>query len=130
MRRFALPLMTIALIGAAVVFAQGQQPLTRKQIMETADKNRDGKIGRVEFLERMREAFFFVDANKDGVLTLEEYRRIEGADARGFARADRNKDGKLSIDEFLKAVTEDFDAADKNDDGVLDEEEVKAWIAD
>ncbi len=130
MRRFALPLMTIALISAAVVFAQGQQRLTRKQIMETADKNRDGKIGRVEFLERMREAFFFVDANKDGFLTLEEYQRIEGADARGFARADRNKDGKLSIDEFLKAVTEDFDAADKNDDGVLDEEEVKAWIAD
>jgi Ca2+-binding EF-hand superfamily protein len=129
MRRFALPLMTIALISATVVCAQGQQPLTRKQIMESADKNRDGKIGRVEFLERMREAFFFVDANKDGFLTLDEYQRIEGADSRGFARADRNKDGKLSIDEFLKAVTEDFDAADKNDDGVLEEEEVKAWIA-
>ncbi len=130
MRRFALPLMTIALISATVVFAQGQQPLTRKQIMESADKNRDGKIGRVEFLERMKEAFFFVDANKDGFLTLDEYQLIQGADPRRFARADRNKDGKLSIDEFLKAVTEDFDAADKNDDGVLDEEEVKAWIAD
>ena len=129
MRRFALPLMTMALISATVVFVQGQQPLTRKQIMETADKNKDGKIGRIEFLERMREAFFFVDTNKDGFLTLEEYQRIQGADARGFTRADRNKDGKLSIDEFLKAVTGDFDAADKNDDGVLDEEEVKAWIA-
>src|ERR671923_1138785 len=130
MRKFVWPFMAIALLSAPVVFAQGQQPLTRKQIMESADKNRDGKIGRVEFLERMREAFFFVDANKDGFLTLDEYQRIEGADSRGFARADRNKDGKLSIDEFLKAVTEDFDAADKNDDGVLDEKEVKAWIAD
>jgi hypothetical protein len=130
MRRFALSLMTIALIGAAVVFAQAQQPLTRKQIMESADKNRDGKIGRVEFRERMREAFFFVDRNKDGFLTLDEYQLIQGADSRRFTRADRNKDAKLSIDEFLKAVTEDFDAADKNDDGVLDEEEVKAWIAD
>ena len=129
MRQFALPLTAIVLLSACVVCAQGQQPLTRKQIMESADKNRDGKIGRVEFLERMREAFFFVDANKDGFLTLEEYQHIQGADPRGFARADRNKDGKLSIDEFLKAVTEDFDAADKNDDGVLDEEEVKAWIA-
>jgi hypothetical protein len=33
------------------------------------------------------------------------------------------------MDEFLKAITEDFDAADANDDGVLDDAEVKAWIA-
>jgi Ca2+-binding EF-hand superfamily protein len=130
MRRFALLLMTVALISATVVFAQGQQRLTRKQIMESADKNGDGKIGRVEFLERMREAFFFADNNKDGFLTLDEYQRIEGADPRGFARADRNKDGKLSLYEFLKAVNEDFDAADKNNDGLLEEEEIKAWIAD
>ena len=129
MRRFALLFMTIALISANGIVAHGQQPLTRKQIMESADKNRDGKIGRVEFLERMREAFFFVDANKDGFLTLDEYQRIEGADSRGFARADRNTDGKLSLDEFLKAITADFDAADRNDDGVLDDAEIKAWIA-
>jgi Ca2+-binding EF-hand superfamily protein len=129
MRRFALLLMTIALISANVAFVQGQQPLTRKQIMESADKNRDGKIGRIEFLNRMREAFFFVDVNKDGFLTIEEYQLIQGVDLRRFSAADRNKDGKLSLDEFLKAVSEDFDAADKNDDGVLEDEEVKAWIA-
>ena len=130
MRRFALVLMAVALIGADIAFAQSPQPLTRKQIMESADRNRDGKIGRIEFLNRMREAFFFVDVDKDGFLTVEEYRLIQGADLRRFAAADRNKDGKLSLDEFLKAVSGDFDAADKNDDGVLDEEEVKAWIAD
>jgi Ca2+-binding EF-hand superfamily protein len=130
MRRYALLLMVIALMSVNIVFAQNQPRLTRKQIMETADRNRDGKIGRVEFLERMREAFFFVDANKDGFLIIEEYQLIQGADPRRFARADRNKDGKLSLDEFLKAVSEDFDAADTNDDGVLEEGEVKAWIAD
>jgi hypothetical protein len=129
MRRYALLPIMIALMSINIVFAQNQPPLTRKQIMESADKNRDGKIGRVEFLERMREAFFFVDVNKDGFLTIEEYQLIQGADVRRFAAADRNKDGKLSIDEFLKATSGDFDAADKNDDGVLEEEEVKAWIA-
>lgn len=129
MRRFALLLMMIVWLCAQVVCAQSQQPLTRKQIMESADKNRDGKISRVEFLERMREAFFFVDGNKDGFLIIEEYQRIPGADPKRFARADRNKDGKLSMDEFLKSLSEDFDAADTNDDGVLEDEEVKAWIA-
>jgi len=33
------------------------------------------------------------------------------------------------MDEFLKSLSEDFDAADTNDDGVLEDEEVKAWIA-
>jgi Ca2+-binding EF-hand superfamily protein len=107
MRRFALLPMMIALISITVVLAQGH----------------------VEFLERMREAFFFVDVNKDGFLTMGEYQRIQGAAPGRFARVDRNNDGTLSIDEFLKAVTEDFDAADKNDDGLLDDEEVKAWIA-
>ncbi len=129
MRRYALLPMMIALMSITIVFAQNQPPLTRKQIMESADRNRDGKIGRIEFLNRMREAFFFVDVNKDGFLTIEEYQLIQGADLRRFAAADRNKDGKLSLDEFLKATSEDFDAADRNDDGVLEEEEVKAWIA-
>jgi len=66
----------------------------------------------------------------DGVLTLEEYQRLEGADPRGFARADRHYDGKLSLAEFLEAVNADFDAADTNHDGVLGDEEVRAWNAD
>jgi hypothetical protein len=129
MRRFALMLMMIVWFCAYIVCAQSQQPLTRKQIMESADKNEDSKISRVEFLERMKEAFFFVDGSKDGFLTIEEYQRLPGADSKRFARADRHKDGKLSMDKFLKSLSEDFDAADKNDDGVLEDEEVKAWIA-
>ena len=44
----------------------------------------------------------------------------------GGRRHDRSQ---LSMDEFLKSLSEDFDAADTNDDGVLEDEEVKAWIA-
>jgi Ca2+-binding EF-hand superfamily protein len=129
MRRIALLPIMIALMSADIVFAQRSQPLTRKQILESADINRDGRIGRVEFLERMKEAFFFIDTDKDGYVVIAEYQLIQVGDPKRFAAGDRNKDGKLTIDEFLKITSQDFDAADKNDDGVVDEEEMKDWIS-
>jgi Ca2+-binding EF-hand superfamily protein len=129
MRRVALLLMMIALMSVDIALAQGRQPLTRKQIIESADRNKDGRIGRVEFLERMKEAFFFIDNDKDGSVVVVEYQLIQVGDPKRFAAADRNRDGKLTLDEFLKAVSADFDDADRNDDGVIDEEEMKVWIA-
>jgi Ca2+-binding EF-hand superfamily protein len=129
MRTFAWLLTILALVSPNALFAQGQQPLTRQQIMASADRNHDGRIGRVEFLERMKEGFYFIDADKDGFVVIAEYRHIQGGDPKQFATADRNRDGKLSLDEFLKAVSRDFDDADKSDDGVLDEVEMRAWIA-
>jgi Ca2+-binding EF-hand superfamily protein len=129
MRRFALLLSVCTLLSVNVVFAQNQPQLTRRQIIASADVNKDGRIGRVEFLNRMKEAFFFIDTDKDGHVTIVEYQRsIQGADAGRFVAADRNKDGKVSMDELLKIISADFDTADKNDDGVLDEEEVRVWI--
>jgi Ca2+-binding EF-hand superfamily protein len=129
MRRVALLLMMIALMRVDIALGQGRQPLTRKQIIESADRNKDGRIGRVEFLERMKEAFFFIDNDTDGYLVVVEYQLIQVGDPKRFAAADRNKDGKLALDEFLKAISADFDDADRNDDGVIDEEEMKVWIA-
>jgi Ca2+-binding EF-hand superfamily protein len=130
MRRYTSLLMMIALLGVSVVSAQNQPQVTRQQIIESADRNSDGRIDRVEFLNRMKEAFFFIDVDKDGYVTITEYQRsIQGSDPRQVAAADRNKDGKLSMDELLKIVSGDFDAADKNDDGVIDAEEMKVWIA-
>lgn len=131
MPRYVLLLTMIALMSAGMVSAQNRPQVTRKQIMETADRNKDGRIDRVEFLNRMKEAFFFIDVDKDGYVTVIEYQQsIQGASPRQVAAADRNKDGKISMDELLKIVSGDFDAADRNDDGVLSEEEIKAWIAD
>ena len=129
MRTVALLLTILVMVSPNALFAQGRQPLTRQQIMASADRNHDGRIGRVEFLERMKEGFYFIDADKDGFVVIAEYQQIQVGDPKQFAAADRNKDGKLSIDEFLKAVSRDFDDADKNDDGVLDEVEMRAWIA-
>jgi Ca2+-binding EF-hand superfamily protein len=130
MSRYVSLLLMIALISVSMVSAQNRPQVTRKQVMETADRNKDSRIDRVEFLNRMKEAFFFIDVDKDGYVTIIEYQRsIQGADQRQVTAADRNKDGKISMDELLKIVSGDFDAADRNDDGVLSEEEIKVWIA-
>jgi len=126
----ALLLVLVVLISVQAVWAQNRPQLSRKQIIESADENKDGRIDRGEFLHRMKEAFFFVDANKDGYVTLEEYQQaIQGADPQRFARADRNHDGKVSMEEFLQAVNADFDAADTNGDGVLDATEIEMWLS-
>jgi Ca2+-binding EF-hand superfamily protein len=131
MPRYASLLMIIVLLSVSVVSAQNRPQVTRKQVMETADRNKDNRIDRVEFLNRMKEAFFFIDVDKDGYVTIIEYQQsIQGANPRQITAADRNKDGKISMDELLKIVSGDFDAADRNDDGVLGEEEIKVWIAD
>jgi Ca2+-binding EF-hand superfamily protein len=131
MPRYVSLLMMIALMSVGIVSAQNRPQVTRKQVMETADRNKDNRIDRVEFLNRMKEAFFFIDVDKDGYVTIIEYQQsIQGTDPRQVTAADRNKDGKISMDELLKIVSGDFDAADRNDDGVLVEEEIKVWIAD
>jgi Ca2+-binding EF-hand superfamily protein len=131
MPRYVSLLTMIALMSVGIVSAQNRPQVTRQQIMETADRNRDGRIDRVEFLNRMKEAFFFIDVDKDGYVTIIEYQQsIQGTNPRQVTAADRNKDGKISMDELLKIVSGDFDAADRNDDGVLGEEEIKVWIAD
>jgi Ca2+-binding EF-hand superfamily protein len=131
MPRYVSLLMMIALLSVGMVSAQNRPQVTRKQVMETADRNKDGRIDRVEFLNRMKEAFFFIDVDKDGYVTIVEYQQsVQGTNPRQITAADRNKDGKISMDELLKIISGDFDAADRNDDGVLGEEEIKVWIAD
>jgi Ca2+-binding EF-hand superfamily protein len=130
MLRCALLFVLVVLISVQAVCAQSRPQLSRQQIIESADENKDGRIDRAEFLHRMQEAFFFVDTNKDGYVTLEEYQQaIQGAAPQRFTRADRNQDGKVSMEEFLKAVNADVDAADKNGDGVLDTTEIEMWLS-
>jgi len=74
----------------------------------------------------MIDAFFFIDANKDGYLTLEEMRAVvRTLDAKQFEDADRDKNGKLDIYEYENALSQGFDMADTNADGKITVEEFK-----
>jgi Ca2+-binding EF-hand superfamily protein len=124
MRWFVLLLSCVLLVAHTASGAD--KPLDKRAVIQSADTNGDGRIDRVEFHQRTTEAFFFIDANKDGFLTTDELlAAVPGADPQRIKAADRNGDGKIDIYEYHRALSRDFDAADTNDDGVLDVQEVE-----
>jgi Ca2+-binding EF-hand superfamily protein len=126
MSRCVLLFVIAMLIITSAVYGQQQSPAGQQAIWDNADKNKDGFIDRIEFLEVMTDAFFFIDADKDGYLTLVEIRRIvETMDPKQFEDANRDKNGKLDLYEYENALSKDFDTADTNADGKITAEEFR-----
>jgi Ca2+-binding EF-hand superfamily protein len=107
-------------------------PLVRA--LHYADANEDGQVTFEELSELVpeltQEIFDSLDANHDGVLTVEDVTLR----ARRFHRllnrlreADANGDCSVDLEEFLAgfpdATQEHFDRLDRNDDGLLDGED-------
>ena len=126
MQRLILSTVIIFLLTIPAVGGAQTSRLDVQTIVKAADTNNDGQIDRVEYLQRMNDAFFFVDSNKDGYLTNDEIQAtVAGVKPQEIQAADGNRDGKMSMYEFHKAIAQDFDEADTNDDGRLSMQEVK-----
>jgi len=123
---------------------------------EVDEKDKDEESDSQDFLKRDKRRFDAADKNKDGKLSLEEYGHFmhpesspEMADLHileTMEDIDRDKDGNVNLQEFLgdykdpdskdeedpewvKDETKRFkEEYDKNNDGKLDKEELKAWI--
>ncbi|CDI98589.1 calumenin [Echinococcus multilocularis] len=108
-----------------------QQTITRdKRRFEKADTDGDGKLTKDEFaaflhpeeFEHMRdividETLEDLDLNKDGRIDLEEYTK------------DMWVDESQSPPEWVKTEQQQFrETRDKNKDGYLDREEIRAWL--
>lgn len=82
----------------------------RRQGFKKADRNQDGVLTVAEILQLMP---FFIRDRAKGPLT--EY----------FKTQDKNKDGKVVLEELLQHIRQNFPKADKNGDGLLDQQEYK-----
>ncbi len=78
----------------------GKDGLTRQDLMfHNVDKNRDGKISKDEAPEKLRQDFARFDANRDGVVELDEFKtrfaRPGGQHPKGRPDAQRPEERKL-----------------------------------
>jgi Ca2+-binding EF-hand superfamily protein len=71
--------------------------------------------------------YFFLDADKDGKLTVVEIRKsYPNLDPDLIDNTDVNADAVITIYEFRYGLYKDFEMMDKNKDGSLDQQEVKS----
>jgi Ca2+-binding EF-hand superfamily protein len=125
----------VQLCGLALAFVAIAAPFDRASaadvnlgaIFDILDADRDGVVGRAEFLRKKTEVFYraLTDLDRDQRLRPDEINITSEA----FADADRNGDGMLSGSEFVQARFMQFDAIDASGDQEITLEEFRAFIA-
>jgi EF hand len=96
-----------------------------RKAFDAADANKDGVIDIDESVANSILIFATLDKNKDGYLSFDE---LPGYDPNRLKRADRDDDGKLSVGEVASDRVWEFFEADTNKDGVVTFEEVRLYI--
>ena len=115
-----------SLFAADTAWAKEGQSMNSEEILDITDLNGDDRIDIEEYRNRITDVYFFLDANKDGKLTVVEIQRsIPNIDPAVIDKADVNDDTIITIYEFRYVLYKDFDAMDQNQDGNLDTQEMK-----
>lgn len=115
--------------------AQAQMGGRRGDMFTGADSNRDGRIGRAEFLAARNARFGELDRNRDSVISAADFPRLTAfAAAKAkmnalITGADANRDGRVTREELANAPTTMFDMADTNHDESVDQSELAAFRA-
>src|SRR5262245_14837355 len=94
------------------------------------DANKDGKVSKDELLAKA-PGFDHFDTNKDGVVTADEVKALPAstkhpAVGNFIKKFDSDNDGKVTKQEWDAKRAAGFDMADKNHDGVVDQDEYKS----
>ena len=133
--------LTIAMITGVICASTILAKEPRDKIgSQDFDTNGDGVISFLEFQERNRFELGTIDADKDGVLSVDEFlqptlkksvskkppkeflEKKKSLATKKFEEMDTDFDGFINIDELQDAK---FDAMDKNGDGVLSWKELR-----
>lgn len=91
------------------------------------DDDGDGKLSRDELSMIARARFGQLDRDNDGVLSFDEFRELgsQRDPETTFRRLDADENGRIARDELPEWLRARFENVDTNDDGFVDENEMK-----
>ena len=119
----------VSLVAANKAWSEANQSVDSEGIMDITDLDGDDRIDLEEYRDRITDVYFFLDANKDGKLTVVEIQRsFPNLNPAVIDNADVNGDTIITIYEFRYVLYKDFDMMDKNNDGSLDKQEMKTAV--
>jgi Ca2+-binding EF-hand superfamily protein len=128
--KFIIMFMALILsFAGGPTWSEAKQSLNSEEIMDVTDLDGDGRIDIKEYGYRITDVYFFLDADKDGKLTVVEIQRsMPNLDADQIGNADVNGDNIITIYEFRYVLYKDFDEMDKNQDGSIDGQEMEGTM--
>ena len=128
-RYLVFVLIIVSLVAANSARSDTNQSVGSEAIMDIADLDRDDRIDLKEYRGRITDVYFFLDANKDGKLTVVEIKRsYPNLEPAVIGKVDANGDTIITIYEFRYVLYKDFDMMDKNSDGSIDKHEMKTAV--
>lgn len=108
---------TALLLASLLIFSATHAVALDETKLRALDADGDASISSEEFNAFSNFAFDAMDTDKNGTLSQSEVEAHADADA--FGRADADGSGAVSKGEFMSRMDENFKAADKDGDGIL-----------
>jgi len=102
-------------------------------VFQSADTNSDGRVSQAEFAGLIKKSTFDkLDTDKDGMITLEEWKAVDHSPEaeKNFAVMDKDRNGRISYPEFSdtkdwkNALNDSFKSLDRDRDSNLAPDEL------
>jgi len=133
MQSIKLSALELGLAAVLTATAAHAQTNASPAVFRSADTNSDGRVSRAEFVRHTKTSTFErLDQDKDGVITLEEWKVVDlSPEAQEhFEVMDKDRDGRISSPEFSdtahwkNALNDSFALLDRDRDSHLAPDEL------